>query len=59
MENGLQAGQKVIVYTMIIRGSAQTSYVGVVLEVGEYGFAMEGAAGKLFFPWGSVERVSY
>jgi hypothetical protein len=59
MENELQAGQKVIVYTTIIRGSAQTSYVGVVLAVGEHGFAIEGAAGKLFFPWGSVERISF
>lgn len=55
----MEVGQKVIVYTMIMRGSAQTSYVGTVLAMNGDGLSLDSAAGKMFFPWSAIERVSY
>jgi hypothetical protein len=55
----MQPGTKVIVYTLIIRGNAQTSYVGAVTVVTDQGLTIEGAAGIIFFPWSAIERVTY
>jgi len=49
----------VIVYTLIIRGNAQTSYVGTITAVSDQGLTIEGAAGVIFFPWSAIERVTY
>ena len=56
---GLEKGTKVIIYTLIMRGSAQTSYVGVVLAVSGTGLTIDAASGRTFFPWNAIERVTY
>ncbi len=55
----MQIGAKVIVYTLIMRGNAQTSYVGAVTAVDEHGLTIEGPSGKVFFPWSAIERVTF
>ena len=54
-----KTGTKVIVYTLVMRGNAQTSYVGTVLEATETGLVVETVGGKMFFPWSSIERVTF
>lgn len=54
----IEPGAKVIVYTLIMRGNAQTSYVGTVLSVSQTGIAIDAPSGRTFFPWTAVERVS-
>lgn len=54
----IEVGAKVIVYTLIMRGNAQTSYVGTVAAVSEIGITLDSASGRAFFPWTAVERVS-
>jgi|GEM_PF-2340998 hypothetical protein len=56
---GLEPGTKVIIYTTIMRGAAQTSYVGIVLTVSELGLTIDAASGRTFFPWAGIERVTY
>lgn len=55
----MEVGTKVIVYTLIMRGNAQTSYVGAVLTVTEHGLTIDGVSGKTFFPWSAIERITY
>jgi hypothetical protein len=55
----VEIGTKVIIYTLVLRGSAQTSYVGTVIERSDTGLTIEGTTGKLFFPWSAIERVTY
>ncbi len=54
----IEVGAKVIIYTLILRGNAQTSYVGSVVAVSEIGITIDAASGRTFFPWTAVERVS-
>ena len=55
----MEVGTKVIVYTMIMRGNSQMSYVGPILAISESGLTVETPGGKTFFPWSSIERVSF
>jgi hypothetical protein len=55
----MEIGAKVIVYTTIMRGSAQTSYVGAITALTDTGLTIESSAGKIFFPWSAVERVTW
>lgn len=55
----IAVGQKVIVYTVIMRGSAQTSYVGAVTSISAVGLTIESSAGRIFFPWTAVERATW
>jgi hypothetical protein len=54
----MEVGAKVIVYTMIMRANTQMSYVGAIIAIDEVGLTVETTAGKTFFPWTSIERVS-
>jgi hypothetical protein len=54
----LEVGSKVIIYTLIMRGNAQTSYVGTINAVNEHGVEIEGVTGKIFFPWPAIERIT-
>ena len=55
----VEIGTKVIIYTLVLRGSAQTSYVGMVIALSDTGVTIEGTTGKLFFPWSAIERVTF
>ena len=55
----MELGAKVIIYTIILRGSAQTSYVGTVLALTATGITVDSVTGKLFFPWSAIERVTW
>jgi hypothetical protein len=55
----MEIGAKVIIYTVILRGSAQTSYVGTVVEVSPIGLTVDSITGRLFFPWSAIERVTW
>ena len=57
--DSVEIGTKVIIYTMILRGSAQTSYVGNVTALSDTGLTIEGTTGKMFFPWSAIERVTF
>ncbi len=55
----MEIGTKVIIYTIIMRGSTQTSYVGQILSLNDYGLMVETSTGKMFFPWNAIERVTF
>jgi hypothetical protein len=55
----MDVGTKVIVYTTIMRGATQTSYVGQIIALNDYGMTIEGATGKMFFPWSAIERATF
>jgi hypothetical protein len=55
----VEIGTKVIIYTLVLRGSAQTSYVGSVIALSDTGLTIEGTTGKMFFPWTAIERVTF
>ncbi|GAB4469423.1 MAG: hypothetical protein OHK0029_42050 [Armatimonadaceae bacterium] len=57
--SALEVGSKVIIYTLIMRGNAQTSYVGAVTAITQYGVEIDGASGKTFFPWTAIERITF
>jgi len=42
-----------------MRGNAQMSYVGAIMASTEVGMTIEGPAGKIFFPWSAIERITY
>ncbi len=55
----MEIGTKVIVYTTIMRGATQTSYVGNIIAMNDYGMTIEGTTGKMFFPWSAIERATF
>jgi len=59
MTTEVEVGAKVIVYTLIMRGNAQTSYVGTVIGVSQIGVTIDAASGRTFFPWNAIERISF
>ena len=55
----MELGTKVIVYTRIVRGTTQTSYVGNITQMTDIGLTIESTSGTIFFPWSAIERVTY
>src|SRR5689334_7615594 len=55
----VEVGAKVIGYTQVVRGTAQSSYVGTVIGVSQFGVTIDAASGRTFFPWNAVERISF
>jgi hypothetical protein len=55
----MEVGAKVIIYTVIMRGNAQTSFAGTVLAINPQGITVETPGGRTFFPWTAIERISY
>ncbi|MDX1932609.1 MAG: hypothetical protein SFU56_08395 [Capsulimonadales bacterium] len=55
----MEVGTKVILYTTIMRGSTQTSYVGQIIAINDHGLTIEGSTGKMFFPWSAIERITF
>ena len=53
----MEVGKTVEIYTVVVRGNAQSSYVGQVLEISPYGVTLKMTSMTMFFPWGTMERA--